>query len=41
VKDDERSGRSNENVGTVRNLVHSDGHLSIRAMTVQLNLDKQ
>jgi len=45
VEDDERSGcprsyRTNENVEKVWNIVHSDRHSSIRAMAVQLNLDK-
>jgi hypothetical protein len=46
VEDDERCGcpisqRTNENVEKVQNLVHSDRCLSIRAMDVQLNLDKE
>jgi hypothetical protein len=44
--EDERSGhprfhRTDENVEKVQNVVHSDKGLSIRAMTVQLNLDKE
>jgi len=44
--EDERSGhprfhRTDENVEKVQNVVHSDKCLSIRAMTVQLNLDKE
>jgi hypothetical protein len=43
--DDERSGRprsyrTDEDVEKVRNLVHSYRRLSIRAVTMQLNLDK-
>jgi hypothetical protein len=43
--DDERSDytrahRTDENVEKVCNLLHSDRYLSIRAMAVQLNLDK-
>jgi hypothetical protein len=46
VEDDERSGcprlhKTDEDVEKVQNLVHSDKHLSIRAMAVQLNLDKE
>jgi hypothetical protein len=46
VKDDEVSGRqrshrTDENIEKVRNLVHSHRRLSIRAMAVQLNLDKE
>jgi hypothetical protein len=46
VEDDERNGlpsphRTDENVGKVRNPVHSDRRLTIRAMAVQLNLDKE
>jgi len=46
VENDERSGRprshrTDENVEKVRNLVHSDRHLIIRAMAAQLNLDKK
>jgi hypothetical protein len=46
MEGDERSGhsrsqRSNENDEKVRNLVHWDGRLSIRAISVQLNLDRQ
>jgi hypothetical protein len=46
VKDDRRSGcprfyRTDENVEKVQNLVHSYRYLSIRAMAVQPNLDKQ
>jgi hypothetical protein len=46
VEDDVRSGhprscRTEENVEKVQNLVHSDRHLSIRAMAVQQNLDKE
>jgi hypothetical protein len=45
VEDAERSGRprshrTDENVEKVRNLVHSDRCLSIRAMTVNINLEK-
>jgi hypothetical protein len=45
VYDGERSGhprshRTVENVEKVLNLVHSDRCVSIRAMAVQLNLDK-
>jgi hypothetical protein len=36
-----RSHRTDENVEKVRNLMHSDRRLSIRAMVVQLNLDKE
>jgi hypothetical protein len=36
-----RSHRTDENVEKVQNLVHSDRHLSIRGMVVQLNLDKE
>jgi arginyl-tRNA--protein-N-Asp/Glu arginylyltransferase len=35
------SQRSDENVEKVWNLVHSDKCLSVRALTVQLNLDKE
>jgi hypothetical protein len=35
-----RSHRTDENVEKVQNLVHSDRHLDIRAMTVQPNLEK-
>jgi hypothetical protein len=43
---DERSGlprshRTDENAEKVQNLVHSDRRLSIRAVAVQLNLDKE
>jgi hypothetical protein len=46
MEDDERSGhprthRSDENVKKVWNLMLSDRHLTIKAMTVQLNLDKK
>jgi hypothetical protein len=48
VENDERSGcacprthKTDENVENMRNMVHSDRRLSIRAMDVQLNLDKQ
>jgi hypothetical protein len=46
VPSDERSGhptshRTDENVEKVWNLVHSQTHLSITAMAVQLNLDKE
>jgi hypothetical protein len=45
-ENDERSGhprshRTDKNVEKVQNLVHSYRHLSIRAMAVQLNLDKE
>jgi hypothetical protein len=45
VEDDERSScprfhRTSANVEEGWNLVHSNRHLHIRAMTVQLNLDK-
>jgi hypothetical protein len=45
MEDDGRSGRPrshkiDENVEQVRNLVHSDRRLSIRAMDAQLNSDK-
>jgi hypothetical protein len=45
VEVDERSGRpkfyrTNENFEKVRNLMHSDRRLRIRAMGVELNLDK-
>jgi hypothetical protein len=45
VEHDERSGlsryhRTDENVEKVQNLVHIDRRLSIRAMAVQLTLDK-
>jgi hypothetical protein len=45
VKDGERSGHArshgtDENVEKVWNLVHSDRRLSIKAMAVQLNLNK-
>jgi hypothetical protein len=35
-----KSHRTDENVEEVRNLVHSDRHLSVTAMALQLNLDK-
>jgi hypothetical protein len=43
--EDERNGhpkshRTSENYEKVQNLVHSDRHLNIRAMAVQLNLDR-
>jgi hypothetical protein len=46
VEDDETSGRTgshriDENVEKVRNLVHWDGRLGIRALAVQLNLDQE
>jgi hypothetical protein len=45
VEDNERSGprshRTNENIEKARNIMHSDRRLSIRAMAVLLNLDKQ
>jgi hypothetical protein len=46
VEHDERSGhprshRTDENVEKVRNVVHSHRRLSIRAVAVQLNLDKE
>jgi ribosomal protein S5 len=46
VKDNERSGspksqRTIENVEKVQNLVHSGRRFSIRAMAVQLNLEKK
>jgi hypothetical protein len=46
VEDDERSDHSrsqktDENVAEVRSLEYSDRSLSIRAMSVQLNLDKE
>jgi hypothetical protein len=46
MDDNERSGslrshRTNENVEKVQNLVHSDRCSSIRALVVQLNLDKE
>jgi hypothetical protein len=46
VEDDERCGRSrshktDEDVVTWKNLVHSYRHLSIRAMAVQVNVDKE
>jgi len=46
AKDDERSYQirshgNDENVGKVRNLMHSDRRLSIRAMAVQLNINKE
>jgi hypothetical protein len=46
VEDNERSGRprsqrTDENVEIVRCLVHSDKRLSIRAMAMQLNLNKE
>jgi len=46
VEEDERSGcpgshRTSETVDKVWNLVHSDRHLSFRAMAVQLNFDKE
>jgi hypothetical protein len=45
VEDDERRGhlrshRTTEDVEKFQNLVHSDKHLSVSAMAVQLNLDK-
>jgi len=36
-----RSQRTDENIEKVRNLVHLDRHLSIRAIAVQLNLGKE
>jgi hypothetical protein len=36
-----RSDRTDKNTEKVRNLVHSDRLLIIRAMAVQLNLDKE
>jgi len=46
VEDDDRSGnprfhRSDDNVKKMRSQVHSDRRLSIRAMAVKLNLDKE
>jgi len=46
VEDDERNGslrsqRTDKNFKKVWNLVHSDRRLSIRAVAVQLNLDKR
>jgi hypothetical protein len=46
AEDDERIGypgsyRTDENVEKVRNLVHSDRRLSIRAVAVQLHLDRE
>jgi hypothetical protein len=46
VEEDERSGhprsqRTDESVKEVLDLVHSDRHLSIRDMVLQLNLDKE
>jgi hypothetical protein len=46
MEDDERSDHprshtTDENVEKVQNLVHSDRRLSIRAMAVLLNLDKE
>jgi hypothetical protein len=46
MQGDERSGharshRSNESVGQVQNLVHSDRRFNIRAVAVELNLDKE
>jgi hypothetical protein len=46
VKDDERScrprsHRTNENVEKMRDLVHSERCLSIKAMDVKLNLEKE
>jgi predicted transcriptional regulator len=46
VEDDERGGhprshRTNENVEKVWNLMHSDKCLNIRAVAMQLNLDKE
>jgi hypothetical protein len=40
VEDDERSGRPRSHI-TDENLVRSDRRLSIRAVAVQLNLDKE
>jgi hypothetical protein len=37
----QRSHRTNENVEKVRNLVHSDRRLTIRAVAVKLNLGKK
>jgi hypothetical protein len=36
-----RSHRTDENGEKVQNVVHSDRHLRIRAMSVQLNLEKE
>jgi hypothetical protein len=46
VEDDENSGRpksqrTDENIENMRNLMHSDRRLTIRALVVQLNLDKE
>jgi hypothetical protein len=46
VEDNERSSyprphRTNKNVEKVQNVVHSDRHLSIRVIAVQLHLDKE
>jgi hypothetical protein len=46
VEDAQRSGRprshrTDDTVEKTRNPVHSDRHLSIRAVAVQLNLDKE
>jgi hypothetical protein len=38
---DRRSHRINENVEKVWNIMHLDGYLSIRAMAMQLNLNKE
>jgi len=45
MEDNERNGnpvpyRTSDNVEQVQNLVHSDRHLSIRALAGQLSLDK-
>jgi hypothetical protein len=36
-----RSHRTDENVGKVQNIIHSDRRLSIRAMVMQLQSDKE
>jgi len=36
-----RSHRTDETLEKVRNMAHADRSLSIRAMTMQLNLDKE
>jgi hypothetical protein len=46
MEDDERSGcsrshRTDENVEKMQTLMHSDRRLSIRAMAVQINFDKE
>jgi hypothetical protein len=36
-----RSYKTDESIEKLRNILHSDRHLSIRVMALQLNLDKE